>query len=498
MPMPYTRLQFIAYVLNTTFAQPTLPPAAANALYRGLVDRADEDVATRVALVARALATARDGSQGPAQPVGGPDTLKIFVMPEFFFRGATGAYDMAHVQQVISALSDEVKSNDWADWLFVFGTIVGFSEQHPSDQSWIDWLLNAVGIGSKATTEIYNFALVMRGGKTVDADRHIVMKDSISNIDFINDVDASLPVVPPDLLLRPAIRYVTGGAAGPGRENQFFNNDGSGIFECAGIRFGMEICLDHLKKRLVASPQIPGDTQVQVQLVTSCGMNIKQPSLLLDESGYAFCCDGAGWGATASQPMAQDVQTWRGTVIPLGGDAVNVDGVPITLDQLFGPGFKFPDPKGQGVLQPEPGTEAGAIVRYQALDIPPRRTVPGLTRHISESCGNFSLDVFLIYNAQGRYTGASAVLTDPQSGLNGLAHMLPLTLSAQDSRGIRGTITLTQSAGSDGYDYALKCQSNLPDFKRGGEFVQFSKSFNGKLQSTWTVQPPALQPVPMP
>ena len=482
--MPYKRLQFIAYVLNTTFQPSVTLPAPANPRYRGLADPA-QDIAARAALVARVLATAR------AQALGGADTLKIFMMPEFFFRGITGAYDMDGVQRAIKALTDLVKSDDWADWLFVFGTIVGSAEPRDGDIAWTDWRLNMSSAGPlRQKWDIYNFSLVRLGGsKAGDADTHVVMKDSISDKDFISQVDGALPLLPPELILHADTRYVTGGAAGPGAENQFFNHDGSGIFDCAGIRFGMEICLDHSRQRLVQSPQIPGETQVQVQLMSSCGMLVLQPSLLIDATGYAFCCDGSVFGATAGQPNAAPRTSLQGVVVNVPADPLAIDGATVTLDQLFGPALPYPEPNGQGVRSAAPGTEAGAIVVYPAVNTPPRSTVPGLTTVLTDGNERFKVEVVLIYDDHRQFTGASAVITDQLAGLNDLAHMIPVSLSAVDNTGVNGAIALTRRAGSAGYDYAIACESNLAGFKRSGIFVEFGKNYGAKMKTTWTLQP---------
>lgn len=68
------------------------------------------------------------------------------------------------------------------------------------------------------------------------------------------------------------------------------NKDGvSSIFDYGGIRFGVEICLDHKKARIKSAGY---SKQLDVQLVPSCGMNIHPESVFLRTGGYIFNCDG--------------------------------------------------------------------------------------------------------------------------------------------------------------------------------------------------------------
>src|SRR4051794_19001712 len=50
-------------------------------------------------------------------------TLKIFMAPEFFFRGMNGAYDIGLVSEIFTDLRAFTKDVKFKDWLFVFGTV---------------------------------------------------------------------------------------------------------------------------------------------------------------------------------------------------------------------------------------------------------------------------------------------------------------------------------------------------------------------------------------
>ena len=54
-------------------------------------------------------------------------TLKIFMAPEFFFRGPVGAYSAEDpaLMQLGDSLRSMVADTRWRDWIFVFGSIIG-------------------------------------------------------------------------------------------------------------------------------------------------------------------------------------------------------------------------------------------------------------------------------------------------------------------------------------------------------------------------------------
>ena len=74
----------------------------------------------------------------------------------------------------------------------------------------------------------------------------------------------------------------------PGMDDDFVAFDSDGIFDALGIRFGLEVCLDHAQQRLVNTL---GHEAVQVQLITSCGMSVK-PSSVVSPTALTFHCDG--------------------------------------------------------------------------------------------------------------------------------------------------------------------------------------------------------------
>lgn len=65
-------------------------------------------------------------------------------------------------------------------------------------------------------------------------------------------------------------------------------NDPTDSFTLGDINFGIEICLDHRRGRL----REEGKTNIDVQIITSCGMQIQEYSVIVNPGGIIFNCDG--------------------------------------------------------------------------------------------------------------------------------------------------------------------------------------------------------------
>ena len=108
----YTKVQFIA--LNAT------PGYVVGNLDQYLGDADDKtDIQARCKEMKTAIAKAfpqADTSE---------NVLKVFMAPEFFFRGAKGAYNIENVTLVRHYMAEEIEKVVYADWLFVYGTAIG-------------------------------------------------------------------------------------------------------------------------------------------------------------------------------------------------------------------------------------------------------------------------------------------------------------------------------------------------------------------------------------
>jgi hypothetical protein len=76
-----------------------------------------DDINARVAFIKANIATAA------AQFVAEDDELNVYAMPECFFIGKRGAYEVSDLDLLIGKLQTEVMDLKWRHWLFTFGTV---------------------------------------------------------------------------------------------------------------------------------------------------------------------------------------------------------------------------------------------------------------------------------------------------------------------------------------------------------------------------------------
>ena len=348
----YTRVQYVAYEICTM-------PHGFDTRYTGkddwYVGKEDipEDIRGRVALLREVL------EKVAADPTidHSPATMKIFMAPEFLFRGPKGAYALKHVlgteschaeagestigsgqpvseNSLQAQLAQLTLSPKWRDWVFVFGTVVGYkqpsvdgapaaptAEPAPAGKSTAD----AVREGNY---EIYNVSLVQCGGcaSLEEAERRArcVIKSSRSGIDFLNHAQfGGLANGDVRSMLDP-VDDLEGRTLALAGDADTLEIDDDGLFTMNGVSFGLEICLDHAKHRLVRAAAKSG-AKVQVQLVPSGGMEIHEESICVEPGGLVFHCDGlkkgpkgtvSGFGAFSTALQVVDAKT-RNALKPL-------------------------------------------------------------------------------------------------------------------------------------------------------------------------------------
>ena len=73
--------------------------------------------------------------------------LKIFMAPEFFFRGADGGYPIEKVFEVQDVMRKETSLDKYKDWLFVLGTAIGYQKRGgPPDKPPPEHAFDVIGI----------------------------------------------------------------------------------------------------------------------------------------------------------------------------------------------------------------------------------------------------------------------------------------------------------------------------------------------------------------
>jgi hypothetical protein len=457
--MAYNNVRFIGYVIDTA---PELNPDGSKT-YLGL-DNPELDLEARCALMFRAMDAAYDVLQQSASPPSSPpvpsDTLNVFMAPEFFFRGSTGAYQMDDVQRIITKLQSYAALADWGDWMFVFGTILGVSSPTLKTPPY--------DIDPLANKEVYNFALVQQGGVATrgDAGAVVVMKELMSGVDFL-----ATAASPNSLLLGEVDHLAPSTTGGPGREQQVLNYDGAGVFSLAGITWGLEVCLDHrgTVRRLQKSPQLPGENLIQLQLVPSCGMGVEAPSVVTQFGGYVFNCDGSGaarHSTLAEQvPPLADVPMSSST--PVGDTNLPLNnGTTVPVDDLYANG-------------------AGVINIYPVRALPAQQTVPGSTvRLFWQASTDYQFVFLLVYDDNGKYVTMVCEPRSKKTNFYGNNYYLPLSLQTQDSLKQDVSIQMHLAAGSSPYAGAVWCKINVPGFVFEGNAFEFSATTSGPAPTT--------------
>jgi hypothetical protein len=447
LTVPYDQIVFIGYVIDTT------PKKNNDGSYTYLgVTPPRVDIAARCQLVAAAMETARRALPPPASPPA--RRLNVFMIPEFFFRGPDpGAYEMGDVQLCIAALQELAADAKWNDWVFEFGTIIG------------KWVVEDI----TQPVQICNFALVQQGGTAAqgpDGARAIV-KELKSGVDFIA-ANAS-----PGGLLVGEVEYEQGVPPGPGKERQQAAYDGAGIFELLGLTWATEICRDHLLGRLQGSPQMPGESEVQIQLVPSCGANIKQAGIIAEEDGYVFNVDG--WRDNQAHARLVRVdnppeQMPRIANVPVNVAQVTVPGSPPTtvrIDQLYASG-------------------AGSVSIYAPVPVPPAERVPGSTdTYVWKASVTplWTFTFYLIYDDAGKFKDVLCKVRNNEIDFYANKYSLPIKLDLDfpplpPDQALRTGSLKIELKGGGSYAHAIYGKIRVPGFNFQGDIMRFMNDKN--------------------
>ncbi|SEA30411.1 hypothetical protein [Paraburkholderia sartisoli] len=282
----YSNAVCIGYAVKTGAYDPRLVPAnhttRINDEEHDLVQRCKELIkAIRVSAQCYEMSAAKESDAEKRK------SLKIFMAPEFFFRGPYGAYaDIGCINKIFDTMALETSQNVYRDWLFVFGTAICSSDKELS--------------GLKLGNLLENYALVQRGGgNSSEANNIVVAKEFPSHIDFkhpgVTDHQWFDPakskaniagVSEKHFMPEGARRDPIGSALAGARLSELV---GGCIFTMDGIRFGLEVCRDHHLQRLKNSKEAG---IVHIQLIPSAGMSISAGAIACVPNGIVFNVDG--------------------------------------------------------------------------------------------------------------------------------------------------------------------------------------------------------------
>mmetsp|Transcript_20123 Transcript_20123/g.36522 ORF Transcript_20123/g.36522 Transcript_20123/m.36522 type:complete len:520 (-) Transcript_20123:50-1609(-) len=288
-------------------------------------ENATVDVARRIEIMTDAIERAHDLADGDEE------TLKVFIAPEFYWRGVNGAYlfldeapgdpeTCGPVCQLLVGMENIVAQKRFENWLFVMGTVIASEELPKADP--FDYLF-------------YNFAPLYKGYDPAKHDfrgkRFLVPKRYVSSSDFLT----------PRRHLDSSIFKELVGEELPEHDKTVYNPHdfdrrrydyrawdeykeeldalGYTMIEydwlmMDGLSMTVEICLDHQMRtaqsayngdmvagRTTLIPSSSDDGldyvqipfyQAQVSLVSSAGMTVMSESLVLTHKGTIFLQDG--------------------------------------------------------------------------------------------------------------------------------------------------------------------------------------------------------------
>ena len=324
-PKKYSSVVFAAYVVPTI---PNLSGAVGDpdgagfvsGTYVGLPDPR-EDVQQRVKLISNAAAQAYDSC--PPETRDDPSVLHIFVVPEFYFRGLNGAYEVGADRGLLKYLVDQLRSvadgPKYKHWMFVCGTVLesdeGGSDSDPQKKlraavrsDLAAALAKAYDVAPDDETKDFVFDMVQKCTSFAQAHPLYLVRNRcyaykqgweewpqgvavdkcfVSHEDFVMSTSLSPSAYAEGSIAYPYIDESSG-------ELKAEAFDAKCIFTVDGITFALEICLDHRRARLrtVREKNESSRIPVDVHLVVSCGMQIQSPAVVAKTGGLVFNCDG--------------------------------------------------------------------------------------------------------------------------------------------------------------------------------------------------------------
>ena len=225
-----------------------------------------------------------------------PSTLKIVLLPEFYWRGKQGAYRISpkleHVaHSTVQFIFNRFSHERFKHWLVIDGTVV---MAQTTDERYVRMSGRP---GDNIT--YFNFAPVHVGGTNTT---YLKFKRFVSGIDFLKAGPKDSRVIPPPphsshefCRKHPDSNGCTYGRLPEHLLQQLgFGHDielPNGLLNIGGLKIGLEICLDHAMGQLCNRTLSDGQT-VDVQLIISAGMNIASGPVCTAKGGPVFLADG--------------------------------------------------------------------------------------------------------------------------------------------------------------------------------------------------------------
>lgn len=230
----------------------------------------DKDAYTRLMRLARVVDVAVNHNH--VEKDGG--TLKIFMAPEFLFRPGKNttvprSYSAETATDIIIAFTNMFEHECFKDWLFVPGSVI-FNRKTVSTK-----------LPSLEKDVVLNTATMVKGGHSIDPPFQSIVKTNYADVDDIDPKYFSKDTTLGDIL-------------------GTFESQKDAILEVDGLRFGLEICLDHdnnvlwnlMFKKGPKNVGLNWKSHLDFHMLTAGGMEISKYNVAAAKNGYVLRSDG--------------------------------------------------------------------------------------------------------------------------------------------------------------------------------------------------------------
>ncbi|MGH3831250.1 MAG: hypothetical protein ACRDRS_12530 [Pseudonocardiaceae bacterium] len=287
--MPYTHFRYIGYRVPTAYEDNARQvvsgwyPGIENAPAVDMIpvpDNVPDDAQNRLRRLAYVVNLAYAQLQGRAI-ADEPDTLKVFVAPEFYFRPYSAGigydnntYPIGQLTSIYYALRTMFSDRRLERWLIVCGTV----------------MYNNLQESPRSKDFYYNTAVIVLGGNSVDINDRIytVEKRAPSLLDGVPVVSGVLAAMSGD----PELKLIMEG----------WSNMKNHLLSIDNVRVGVEVCLDHddrpnchvLRRTLIQERELSRSARksVALHILTAGGMPIQPKSVAAKVNGYILRSDG--------------------------------------------------------------------------------------------------------------------------------------------------------------------------------------------------------------
>lgn len=288
-PKHYNQLMFFAYEIETSFVAQPVNPGPLPHMPIPNAGHLSADSLFRLNMLAHAVNETLLIAQANLHltpDINDPNTLKVFMAPEFFFRPyncdpiPAGITDVAHAENIYNTDATKTAyalqtSYNYSELANITATLKNIF----SDPRFQDWIIVPGSIFSRIDTPsgyaYMNTTGIIKGGST-EAPSIFIHKCDISQLDGAPGRNAGIR--DPDL--------------GPILQTESIEK--ARVFSCDGLTFGIEVCLDHAMHRLQTVLNNWQGTRpaIDIQLLTACGMPINPAYAVVGQGGHVLRNDG--------------------------------------------------------------------------------------------------------------------------------------------------------------------------------------------------------------